>query len=309
MSFLTPVGFLIFNRPDLTEVVFREISKIKPQKLFLIADGPRNPDEKEKCDRTRAIVQKIDWDCDVLTNFSDVNLGCGRRESSGFDWVFSHVEEAIFLEDDVCPSPSFFGLCQTLLEHYRDDKRIMHISGDSSVNKNINNDSYYFSKYPHSWGWASWRRAWQHYDYKMASWPTFKASGLLNSICDRPEEQKHWIGIFDQMHADAQVLDTWDYQWLYACWSQGGLSITPNQNLMSNLGFNRQDAAHTVKDDPRSKVPTSDIWDIKHPQFILRNKDADNNTYNNIWHNSLFRKLQRRAFLVNKFLKNSSVIH
>jgi hypothetical protein len=303
MSFSTPIGFLIFNRPDLTEIVFQEIAKIKPRQLFVIADGPRSPAEKEKCDQTRLIVRKVDWDCEVLTNFSEVNLGCGRRVSSGFDWVFSQVEEAIFLEDDVLPSPSFFSFCQTLLEYYRYDERVMHISGDSSVNKNITNDSYYFSKYPHIWGWASWRRAWQHYDYEMKSWPMFKELGLLSSICDRPDEQKHWMSLLDQMYADPQVIDTWDYQWLYTCWSQGGLSITPNHNLMSNIGFNREDSAHTAKDDPRSKLPTSNIWEISHPQFILRNKVADNNTYNNIWHDSLLKKLQRRIFLVNKLLK------
>ena len=302
MSFKTPIGFIIFNRPDLTELVFREIAKIKPQQLFIIADGPRSPAEKEKCDRARAIAQKIDWDCDVLTNFSEANLGCGRRVSSGFDWVFSQVEEAIFLEDDVLPSPSFFNFCQTLLEHYRDDERVMHISGDSSINNNISNDSYYFSRYPHVWGWASWRRAWQHYDYKMSSWPMLKESGLLNSICDRSDEQKYWISLLDRMYLDPQAIDTWDYQWLYACWSQGGLSITPNQNLISNLGFNRQDSAHTANDDPRSRVPTSDIWEIDHPEFIVRNKEADDNTYDNIWNDSLSKKLQRRISRFNKML-------
>jgi hypothetical protein len=298
MSFSTPIGFLIFNRPDLTEIVFQSIAKVKPQKLFVIADGPRSVEEKEKCDKTREVIKKIDWNCEVLTNFSDVNLGCGRRESSGFDWVFSQVDEAIFLEDDTLPNPSFFDFCQAVLQYYRYDERIMHICGDNSINQNRTSDSYYFSKYTHNWGWASWKRAWKHYDYHMKTWPMFKESGLMKSIFDNPQEQKYWTKIFEQMYQDPQVLDTWDYQWLYACWSQNGLAIAPNKNLISNLGFNRQDAAHTTKNDPRSKLPTSDILEISHPALMVRHKEADSYTYNRIFKENLLQKLRRRLLLV-----------
>lgn len=303
MSFTTPIGFLIFNRPDLTEIVFQAIAEIKPKQLFVIADGPRFPEEEEKCEQTRAIIKKVDWDCEVLTNFSDKNLGCGRRESSGFDWVFSQVEEAIFLEDDTLPSPSFFSFCQTLLEHYRHDERVMHISGDNSLNQDRTNDSYYFSKYMHGWGWASWKRAWKHYDYSMKTWPTFKESGLLKLVCENKSEQKYWQKIFDQMYADPKVIDTWDYQWIYACWSQGGLAITPNKNLISNLGFNRPDAAHTVSDSPRSKLAISDIWEINHPPFFIKNREADNYTCDHIYQETLLNKIQRRFLLVKQILE------
>lgn len=283
MSFETPIGFLIFNRPDLTEQVFSAIAKIKPKQLFVIADGPRSPEEAEKCEQTRAIVQKLDWDCEVLTNFSEVNLGCGRREATGFDWVFSQVEEAIFLEDDTFPDPSFFTFCQTLLEYYRDDERIMHINGDNSVNQQCSQYRYYFSKYMHGWGWASWRRAWQHYDYSMKSWPDFKSKGLLEFICQDSYERKYWTGIFDQMYADPQVIDTWDYQWQYACWSQNGLVVAPNENLISNLGFNRLDAAHTTGDSPRSKLPTRELWKLDHPAFMVQNQTADDRSFDYIF--------------------------
>ncbi len=279
MSLSTPVGFIIFNRPDLTEKVFAAIAQAKPQKLFVIADGPRFPEEVEKCKQTRAIINKVNWDCEVLTNFSDTNLGCGRREASGFDWVFSQVEEAIFLEDDTLPAPSFFSFCEAMLERYRHDQRIMHINGDNSVNQDRTSDSYYFSKYMHGWGWASWQRAWQPYDYYMKTWPEFKQAGLLKQVCEDPYEQKYWTAIFEQMYQDPQVIDTWDYQWTYTCWSQGGLTIAPNKNLISNLGFNRPDAAHTVGDDPRSQLSTTDIWEIKHPSFLVRHGEADRHTF------------------------------
>jgi hypothetical protein len=283
MSFSTPIGFLIFNRPDLTDQVFSVIAQVKPQKLFVIADGPRFSEEAEKCAKTRAIIQKVDWDCDILTDFSDTNLGCGKREATGFDWVFSQVEEAIFLEDDTIPTLSFFTFCQNLLEHYRDDERIMHISGSNLVNQQYSQYSYYFSKYINGWGWASWRRAWQHYDYSMKSWPQFKSEGLLEFICKNPFERKYWTKRFEQMYADPQVFDTWDYQWLYTCWAQNGLTITPNENLISNLGFNRLDSAHTRRDSPLARLKTKDISEIYHPPFMMRNQSLDDRTFDKIY--------------------------
>ncbi|WP_066377198.1 MULTISPECIES: hemolytic protein HlpA-like protein [unclassified Anabaena] len=290
MSLKTPVGFLIFNRPDLTEQVFAAIAQAKPEKLFVIADGPRFSEEAEKCQQARGIINNVDWDCEVFTDFSDVNLGCGRREATGFDWVFSQVEEAIFLEDDTLPAPSFFSFCEAMLERYRHDERIMHINGDNSVNQGITEYSYYFSKYMHGWGWASWRRAWQHYDYYMKTWPEFKQQGLLENIFEDCYEQQYWTNIFDQMYEDPQVLDTWDYQWIYACWSQSGLVIAPNQNLITNLGFNRPDAAHTTGDSPRSKLPVTDIWEIKHPEFMVRHREADQHTFDYIFGGENMRK-------------------
>lgn len=306
MSLATPIGFLIFNRPDVTEEVFSAIAKAKPKKLFVIADGPRpdRPGEAEKCEQARSIIQKIDWDCDVLTNFSDVNLGCGRREASGFDWVFSQVEEAIFLEDDTLPSPSFFGFCEAMLERYRDDERIMHINGDNSVNQDRTRHSYYFSNYVHSWGWASWRRAWQHYDYNMRTWPEFKQAGLLKFICDNPYELKYWTNIFDQMHEDPQVIDTWDYQWIYACWSQGGVVIAPNKNLISNLGFNRQDAAHTVGDSLRAKLVTAEILKIDHPPFVVKHLEADNYTFDHIFEGKAMREQDKLSAKIRRCLSS-----
>ena len=151
----TPVAFIIFNRPDTTKRVFAEIAKARPPKLLVIADGPRadHPADVEKCAAVRAIIDGVDWDCEVLKNYSDVNLGCKRRVSSGLDWVFDTVEEAIILEDDCLPHPTFFRFCEEMLEKYRDDKRIAMISGDNlQFGRKRTGYSYYFSRYPHIWG-------------------------------------------------------------------------------------------------------------------------------------------------------------
>ncbi len=156
----TPVALIIFNRPDTTERVFAEIAKARPPKLFIIADGPREdrPGEAERCASARAIVDRVDWNCEVQKNYSDVNLGCGARPATGISWVFDQVEEAIILEDDCIAHPTFFRFCDELLEKYRDDERIMHIAGNNFQFGNQRTSfSYFFSHHNICWGWASWR--------------------------------------------------------------------------------------------------------------------------------------------------------
>jgi hypothetical protein len=278
---LTPVAFLIFNRPDLTKQVFDRIAQAKPKKLLVVADGPRFPEEEEKCAQTREIVKKVNWDCEVLTNFSENNLGCRKRVSSGLDWVFSEVEEAIILEDDCLPALSFFSFCQSLLEYYRDDERIMHISGNNYLfDDDTQGYSYMFSRYPHIWGWASWRRAWKYYDVAISTWEQYKKQDILKYIFEDSYEQKYWINIFNSMFNDQ--IDTWDYQWAYACFMQNGLSILPTSNLISNLGF-RTDSRLGITQSPWANLPTSDISKISHPPFVIRNQKLDGHTFDSVY--------------------------
>jgi hypothetical protein len=278
MSLSTPVAFMIFNRPDLTQLVFKAIARAEPERLLVVADGPRFPEEVEKCEQARAIIDGVDWKCDVLTNYSDKNLGCGQRVASGINWVFSKVEEAIFLEDDTLPDMSFFPYCEILLEHYRYDKRIMTINGNNfQSGKRETEYSYHFSKYCSCWGWASWRRAWKHYDYQMKTWPLFKKAGMMKMICPDLIEQCFWANLFDSMYENPGEIDTWDHQWKYACWSQNGLAIMPNVNLVANIGLGRPDASHTIGHNPLlAKLSKSqEMWEIKHPPFVVRQRDAD----------------------------------
>ncbi len=278
MSLSTPIAFLIFNRPDLTQMVFEMIAKAKPKMLLVVADGPRFPEEEEKCEQARAVIERVDWDCEVLTNFSDNNLGCGRRISSGIEWVFSKVEEAIFLEDDCLPVESFFTYCQELLEYYRHDTRIMTINGNNFQSGQCRTEySYHFSKYNGCWGWASWRRAWKHYDYEMKTWLKFKRTGMLKMVCSDPYEQEFFTKIFDSMCENPDREDAWSHQWKYACWSQNGLAIEPRVNLVANLGLGRSDATHTTGHNPllAEISKTQEMGEIKHPPFVVRHRDAD----------------------------------
>lgn len=273
----TAVAFCIYKRPEVTRRTFEAIAKARPPKLLVFADGPRNPGEAELCEATRRVIDRIDWDCELYTDFSETNLGCGRREATGFDWVFENVDEAILIEDDCVPAASFFLFCQSILEKYRDDDRIMHINGSNFLKGRVRTPySYYFSKYWHSWGWATWRRAFKHYDYKMSSWPEFRDQGLLAASCPDPVERRYWTRIFDRMVSDNPI-DTWDFQWLYAMLRRGGISVTPSVNMVSNIGCGLPDATHAKAYE--KPAATGDIWEIRHPPRVAVNREVDSITF------------------------------
>jgi hypothetical protein len=273
----TPVAIIIFNRPDLTEQVLAEIVRARPQKLFVIADGPRpeRAGEAEKCAATRAVIDRMDWECEVLKNYSDVNLGTGRRPATGIRWVFEQVEEAIILEDDCLPHPTFFRYCEDLLEKYRDDERVMHISGDN-WHFGQKPFSYFFSCYCYSCGWASWRRAFRHYDPEIKLWPTLRNTSWLLDLLGDPIAAEFWKSIFD-LHYTKGIANTgWDWPWLFACWVHRGLSILPSTNLISNIGF-REDSTHTrQRDDKRANVPTVEmVFPLGHPPCTVVDRAVD----------------------------------
>jgi hypothetical protein len=218
----------------------------------------------------------------MYTLFRDRNLGCGRGVSSGITWFFEQEEMGIVLEDDLVPHPTFFPYCETLLHHYRDDRRVMCISGDNFQDGRKRGDgSYYFSRLVHCWGWASWRRAWALYDFEMESFPAFEQTGAIHSLYRTRAEQAFWLRTFEGMHRSP--IDTWDLQWVYAVVSNGGSCILPNVNLVSNFGFG-EGATHTRHaDDPSRGMPTEPMPEIVHPSLVLSDPEADYFTFRKLY--------------------------
>lgn len=245
-----PVLLLIFNRPETTQQVFNTIRAARPTQLYVAADGPRRgfTEDQDQCDQARRIATAVDWDCRLQTLFRDRNLGCGPAVSSAISWFFDGVEEGIVLEDDCVPSASFYRFCAALLDYYRDQPRVMHISGDNyQYGRRRAAASYYFSKYTHTWGWATWRRAWKHYDFTLI-----------------PEA--------DRLHV-------WDAQWLFSVQKAGGLAALPNANLVSNIGAGPQ-ATHSHAVERFLFLPAQDIeFPLVHPNRIEPDNAADRLTY------------------------------
>jgi hypothetical protein len=295
----TPVAFIIFNRVDTTQKVFETIRQAKPPLLLVVADGPREDklDDLQKCAAARAIIDRVDWKCEVLKNYSEINLGCGRRPATGLDWVFDIVEEAIILEDDCVPHPTFFRFCEELLERYRDDKRIMSISGQNvQFGRKRTDYSYYFSRYNHSWGWATWRRAWQYFDFDMKLWPEVRDGNFLKDILGDPDAVKSWTKIFQDTYEGCR--DCWDFQFTFACWIQNALSILSPGNLVSNIGHGSEGTNTINEKSIFSNIPVEAIsFPLKHPPFIIRNRQADDFTENNLfdYHPRLIKRIKKRV--------------
>jgi len=290
-QFETPILFTTFNRPEETRRVFVEIKKLKPKFLFISADGPRNEAEKEKTNETRSIIKDIDWDCELKTKFEENNLGCKMAMSSAITWFFTNVEKGIILEDDCLPHPDFFRFCEELLEKYKDNPQIMMISGDNFQDGIKRGDgSYYFSKFCHIWGWASWRSAWQHFDLAMHGFEDFKKNREIEKITTNKRATEHFLGAFEMVHNN--TLDTWDYQWLYAIWKNDGLGVLPNVNLVSNIGHNEL-ATHTKTRSIKGDRKTYPLGNIVHPSKIERNKLAYDYTFRLFFNETLSAKIRR----------------
>jgi len=271
--------FLVFNRPDTTRQVFEAIRKAQPPRLYIAADGPR-PDkagEREKCEEVRRIATAVDWDCEVKTLFREKNLGCKMGVSGGIDWFFEHEEMGVILEDDCLPSRSFFAFCDDLLLRYRDDQRIMHISGMTFVDHDSNDYSYDFVRVGGIWGWATWRRAWACYEADMDSYPDALECGVFRDIFAGDKKiMRYFLDKWRSVYGVATNW-TWDYQWAYTKIINNSINIMPSKNLVINIGHGLANATHTTKERPLyANMRLGELsFPLIHPRFVVINHGFD----------------------------------
>ena len=307
-----PVLLLAFNRPEQTAQVVDAIRTWNISRLYVAADGPR-PNRGEDvalCQRTRSLILDELAHLDIETLFRDRNLGCGQAVSSAIDWFFDNEEAGIILEDDCVPDASFLPFCQELLDRYRDSPEVMMISGNNFLfDSPMPPDEYRFLGHTHVWGWATWRRAWKHYDFSMGRWPALRATTWLAEVCGgHADAERYWRQTFDDVHSG--INDTWDHQWTYSMWLRNGLSITPGRNLVTNIGFHDQ-ATHTP-DRPSwyTRVIHGAIeFPLRHPETIRSDPALDRWTNVHIWRTrSLWYRSGRRiARLSRKFQLESRI--
>ncbi|MFA4867308.1 MAG: nucleotide-diphospho-sugar transferase [Pedobacter sp.] len=272
----SPVLFLIFNRPDTTKAVFEEIRNAKPPKLYIAADGPRTNrlGELDLCQQAIAVVNNIDWPCEVKTLYRNENLGCKEAVASAVTWFFDQEEEGIILEDDCLPSKSFFKYCDTLLEKYRFDTRIRHITGcNLHFGTKWGEASVFFSRRTEVWGWASWRRVWQDYDKNLSRHTEEEMREQLFKIFSDPFIVDSWMIAFNGVKKGE--IDTWDYQLAIHNYLNNGLSVCPNVSLITNIGF-RADATHSTNPNDRSaNILLGEIDEITFPKDMISDTGAD----------------------------------
>jgi hypothetical protein len=277
-----PILFLIFSRPDTTERVFEQIREIKPTRLYVAADGAREGriDEARRCAETRAIIERIDWKCDLKTLFRDKNLGCKIAVSEAITWFFEQEEYGVILEDDCLPDLSFFPFCEELLIRYKDDERIGHIGGVCFFPNLVSGGlSYDFCSFAHIWGWASWRRVWKNYDVNFSYWN--ERGKDRGSLFKSVREKIYFSSFIPDVIHNRNRINTWDTQYFFMLRTQHQLSIYPAVNLVTNIGLNDINATHTAsKRNQRSYVMSASIQcPLKqHPVYILSNKEIDDTT-------------------------------
>jgi hypothetical protein len=260
----TPVLLIGFNRPENTIKVLEAISKVKPKKLYVHLDSPRenNIDDNLKCLLVQKLFYSLNWECELLMKISDKNLGCTIACTNAIDWFFDNEEEGIILEDDCVPSQSFFLFCSELLNRYRYNHEIGIISGSNlGIEPNIK-ESYYFSKYAQIWGWASWKRAWENREQAIKK----KDLSVLTSKIKNKQERLYW-----RLHFSREVI--WDVKWaVYSLWKNEMIAILPKVNLVTNIGFGINATNYTFDSNNTSNLPLKELANsLIHPSEIQEN--------------------------------------
>ena len=293
--FRTPVVLIVFNRPELAAKSFECVRAIKPIELFVISDGPRenNTSDIHLCEEVEKVVREVDWDCKTHYIFSETNLGLKERVRTGLNYVFDRVDKAIILEDDCIPHEDFFGFCNDLLEKYNDDSRVSVITGNNFQKGNWRGDaSYYFSRYNHCWGWATWKRAWELYDRDISFWPTWKISEEWKKQFTTSRERKYWEHIFEEVYQGKK--NSWAYPWTACVWKNNGLTATPNVNLVTNVGFDEQSTHTTSKHIWYANMPVSHLGNVVHPNFVNVCKVADEFTFGSVFSVSSVKRVKNK---------------
>lgn len=243
----TAVLVVAFNRPEETANLINLLREVKPERIYFAVDGARasSSSDRELVNETRFLLSNFDWDCTVFQKFPNENLGCGRGVSSAVSWALESEETIIVLEDDIAPKISFFQFCDELLEKYRFDENVFCISGHSSVPSHLldSSVSYRFSRYPNVWGWATWKRSWDSYNFDISNWEKELPKAEMKRFLGKSSlAMMTWSRVLNLIAAGK--IDTWDYQLVLAQWRKNAYAAIPNCNLTNNVGFSKE-ATHT----------------------------------------------------------------
>ena len=293
----SPVLLLLFNRLEQSKLVFEEVRNAQPEKLYIAVDGPRinNEEDKVKIDVIKGyILNNIDWDCKVETLFRESNFGCKNAVSEAITWFFNNETKGIILEDDCLPLNSFFSFCDELLTKYEFDERVRHISGVNYLNSKIQiAESYYFSKFTHVWGWASWKRVWKDYSKEILKEYNLDKFDEFYNIYQDKKISNAIINELKRVQSDK--LNTWDYQYLFLNFINNGLTIIPKYSLVKNIGFDFN-STHT-QTNPYKIRKQENIHKISHPTNYIPNVNYDILSLSEMFKVTIWMKIKSR-FLV-----------
>lgn len=310
-----PVLLIFFNRPDSFKKVFEEVRKAQPQNLILVQDGPRNDKDKKAIEECRKIAESVDWDCNIIRDYSAVNLGCGMRPQTGITKALELFETVIVLEDDCVPAESFFRYCDEMLERYRNDDRIAYISGLNHFETwECGEQDYFFTKTGAIHGWATWRRVWnQYYDYYVKGVDNPYVLNLVKKQFTNQIIANDRVYYWKKARLsikNGEKLSYWDNQWGFVKYSQNLLVIVPRINQIYNIGGGADSThAQSLKNTTFQKyknfiyIPTTNLqFPLKHCEYVLCDNDYDELVYKIMAGNPIRRKL---AHIAKKILRRN----
>lgn len=278
----TPLLILIFNRPKETRQLLIYLQKIKPKKIYVFSDGPRNNNLSDIINNNncKSLFKKLKWKCSIKKKYLKNNLGCKNAVSKGISWFFKNEKYGIILEDDCMPTLGFFNFCEWGLKKFKDNKNIGSITGNNFLKSKVPiKSSYYFSKYAHCWGWATWSDRWKIYDKNISFWKKWKHSKNFEKMFNLKLEYQYWKKIFDNVFLDK--IDSWAYPWNLCLWYNNKVTLTPKCNLVKNIGYGGS-ATHTFVNSDNLKYQTSNlVYPYKSPQKNNINIKADNYVFFN----------------------------
>ena len=272
-----PILIIAFNRPKLTQKLLKSIKLLKPSKIYVAADGPRNNNinDLDSCNHTRKLFEtEINWECELKKKFRPSNVGVKKNINEALDWFFTDEEMGIIIEDDCEVNQSFFKFCEELLIKYKINNKIKAISGNYYFTNSLKN-SYYFSRCPGTHGWATWKRAWQENDIEMKRWSPFADFIWLLFYFKFDIVKAHYF-YKKFSHSYESKINSWDYQFLYSIWKSNGLIIRPFKSLSKHIGWG-DDATHSKGVDRHPDVQLRDMkFPIEHPKDFKINSKLDN---------------------------------
>lgn len=273
VQYTIPVALVIFKRVSLAEKMLKCLEEIRPEKLFVISDGAREnvPGEKELVEHVRALFEEVSWPCEIYRNYAEKNMGCDLRVPTGINWVFEQVDEAVILEDDCIPTNDFFVFAEKMLERYKYDSRVMMVAGSNCMQGYSIKDCCCFSARVYTWGWATWKRAWEYYCSDGSIWKEIQRNGIFRKTY--PIRIRHFIKKeLDYYYRQRKM--PWDYMWWLSCMKYQGLCAVPKVNLITNEGFG-EDATHTQSSGSYDGRTQSLDFPLQFPKTVKRNWKID----------------------------------
>lgn len=252
---ITPLVLLAYNRPDNAQKLIESLREHKPQHVIFSVDGPKTnkPGDEGSVAEVQKLASLIDWTPHVELKFRTSNIGLRAAVSETVTEVVDTYGEAIIMEDDTKCGKDWLPYAAYMLDRYRDEPKIEHISGynlapESKLSTPVLGSR--LSRYPESFAWATWNRAWRHYDDSVR-WGLDASIKELAEITGSISGALRWKQNFSDAHSGR--ISSWAYRWISSMWSRNSYMVSPNQNLVTYTGF--ESGTHTVMKAPWKELP------------------------------------------------------